>query len=54
MSVAATSIVTLLLACTKIVFGTVIGVVFVSGGAATSMRTTPVTVLTSSVTTYSM
>ncbi len=53
MSVPATSTLALRRVCTKTVFGIVIGLVFASGGAATSTRTTPVTVCTPSVTTYS-
>ncbi len=38
---------------TKIVFGMVIGLLFTSGGAATSIRSIPVAVWSPSFTTYS-
>ena len=51
-SVVAISTVSLLWVLTKTVFGMVTGVLFASGGAATSMRTAPVTVLSPSFATY--
>ena len=50
MSVCVGSTIWLLRVVTKIVCGTVIGRVLASGGAATSMRTSPVAVWSPSVT----
>jgi len=53
MSVEATSMVWLLRVFTKMVFGMVMGLLFASGGAATSTRISPVAVWSPSFTTYS-